>query len=108
MRLGGIVIVMALGVLLGAPAFGDAGKAGFEKICASCHGSEGHGDTKKGRKLKAADYRDVEELKGPDAIAHVQKTVRENKKHRKVSEKVSDEDLAAIAQYVQKLAAAPK
>ena len=108
MRLAGIAIVMALGMLLGAAASAEAGKAQFEKICASCHGSEGHGDTKKGKKLKAADYRDVEELRGTDAIAHVRKTVRENKKHRKVSEKVSDEDLATIAQYVQKLAAAPK
>jgi hypothetical protein len=57
---------------------------------------------------KVADYRDVAELRSVDAIGHVRQTVRENKKHRKVSEKVSDQDLAEFAQYVQKLAAAPK
>jgi mono/diheme cytochrome c family protein len=108
MRASGIAIVVALVFLLGPPALADEGKARFEKICSSCHGLEGHADTKKGQKLKAADYREVAELKGPDAIGHVKKTVRENKKHRQVTKKVSDEDLAEIAQYVQKLAAAPK
>jgi len=108
MRGSGIALVVALVFLFGPPARADEGKAEFEKVCSSCHGAEGHADTKKGKKLKAADYRDVAELKDADAIAHVRKTVRENKKHRKVSEKVSDEDLATIAQYVQKLAATPK
>jgi cytochrome c553 len=108
MRASGIAIVVGLVVLLGPPAHADEGKDKFEKVCSSCHGPEGHADTKKGKKLKAADYREVAELKGPDALEHVKKTVRENKKHRQVTKKVSDEDLAAIAQYVQKLAAAPK
>jgi mono/diheme cytochrome c family protein len=108
MRGSEIAIVGALVFLLGSPALADEGKAKFEKVCSSCHGLEGRADTKKGKKLKAADYREVTELKGPDAIQHVEKTVRENKKHRQVNKKVSDEDLAAIAQYVQKLAAAPK
>ncbi|MEN8182500.1 MAG: c-type cytochrome [Myxococcota bacterium] len=103
-----VTILLALAVLTSLPARADAGKAKFEKLCAGCHGDEGHADTKKGKKLKAADYRDVAELKAPDALDYVQKTVRENKKHRKVTKKVSDEDLATIAQYVQKLAAAPK
>lgn len=108
MRATGIAIVAALVFLLGSPALADAGQAKFEKVCSSCHGVAGHGDTKKGQKLKAADYRDVAELKGPDALEHVEKIVRENKKHRQVTKKVSDEELASIAQYVQKLAAAPK
>lgn len=108
MRASGIAIGIALVFLLGPPALADDGKAQFEKVCSSCHGQEGHADTKKGKKLKATDYREVSELKGPDAIEHVRKTVRENKKHRQVTKKVSDEDLASIAQYVQKLAAGPK
>ena len=98
-------IILGAVFLPGLPAFADAGKDKYEKVCASCHGMEGHADTKKGKKMKAADYREVAELKGPDAIEHIQKTVRENKKHKSVTKKTSDEDLAAIAQYVQKLAA---
>jgi cytochrome c553 len=101
-------MVLAAACLATPPAFADAGKAKYEKVCASCHGMEGHADTKKGKKMKAADYREVAELSGPDAIEHIQKTVRENKKHKSVTNKVSDEDLALIAQYVQKLAAGPK
>jgi mono/diheme cytochrome c family protein len=101
----GIAIVLAAVVVAGLPAFADTGKPEYEKVCASCHGMEGHADTKKGKKLKAADYRKVAELKGPDAVEHIKKTVRENKKHRSATKKVSDEELATIAQYVQKLAA---
>ena len=99
-----IAIVLAAVFLPGLPAFADAGKDKYEKVCASCHGVDGHADTKKGQKMKAADYREVAELKGADALEHVKKTVRENKKHKSVTKKVSDEDLALIAQYVQKLA----
>jgi cytochrome c553 len=108
MRTHGIPIVVAAAWLAGLPAFADAGEAKYEKVCASCHGTDGHADTQKGKKLKAADYRQVAELKTPDAIEHVKKTVRENKKHRSVSKKVSDEDLASIAQYVQSMVAAQK
>jgi cytochrome c553 len=100
-----IVIAFAAVLLPVLPAFADAGKDGYEKACASCHGMEGHADTKKGKKMKAADYREVAELRGAGALEHVKKTVRENKKHKSISKKVSDEDLASIAQYVQKLAA---
>ena len=101
-----LAIVLAAAVFLpGLPASADAGKDKYEKICASCHGTDGHADTKKGKKMKAADYREVKELQGADALEHIKKTVRENKKHKSVTKKVSDEDLAVIAQYVQKLAA---
>jgi mono/diheme cytochrome c family protein len=108
MRRYGLTVLVAAALLAGAPAFADAGKAKYEKFCASCHGADGHADTKKGQKLKAADYSQVAELKGPGAIEHIQKTVRENKKHKATSSKVSDADLAAIAQYVQAMVAAQK
>jgi cytochrome c553 len=108
MRTYGIAIVVAAALLAGLPAFADAGKTKYEKVCASCHGTDGHADTQKGKKLKAADYRQIAELKGPDALEHIKKTVRENKKHRSVSTKVSDEDLASIAQYVQAMVATEK
>lgn len=103
-----IAIVLAAVFLPGLPAFADAGKDKYEKVCASCHGMEGHADTKKGKKMKAADYREVAELSGDGALAHITKTVRESKKHRATTKKVSDEDLASIAQYVQAMLAAQK
>ena len=108
MRTPVIAIVLAAVFLTGVPAFADDGKAKYEKLCASCHGTEGRADTKKGKKLKAADYREVAELTGSNAIEHIQKTVRENKKHKTVTKKVSDADLASIAQYVQAMVAAQK
>ena len=108
MRRNEIALVFATALLIGAPVAADSGKANFEKVCAGCHGKDGHADTTKGKKLKAADYRQVKELSGPDAIAFIEKTVRENKKHKAVSKKLSDEDLAAIAQYVHTMVAGQK
>lgn len=104
MRITLTAIVLGLAFTVGFPALAETGKSGFEKYCAGCHGKEGRADTKKGKKLKAADYRQVEELQGDGALDFVKKNVRENKKHRKVSKEVSDGDLADIAVYVQKLA----
>jgi len=104
MRFFGFTMALGLALTVGAPLHAETGKAGFEKNCAGCHGDEGRGDTKKGKKLKAADYRQVEELRGDGAVDHVLETVRTNKKHRKVTKQVSDSDLADIAQYVLKLA----
>jgi hypothetical protein len=51
----------------------------------------------------------VEELRGtPDEVAaFVKKAVREDKKHKQISPKVTDDDLAAVAVYVRVLANAP-
>jgi mono/diheme cytochrome c family protein len=92
-----------------APARAADGKAVYESICTNCHGPEGHADTKKGKALKAKSYLDVEELRGtPEEVAaFVKKAVREDKKHKQISPKVTDDDLAAVAVYVRVLANAP-
>ena len=87
----------------------EDGKAVYESICTNCHGPDGHADTKKGKALKAKSYADVEELRGtPDEVAaFVKKAVREDKKHKQISPKVTDDDLKAVAEYVRMLATAP-
>ena len=97
-----ISIFLVAVFLPGLPAFADAAKDKYEKVCASCHGMEGHADTKKGKKMKAADYREVAELKGPDAVEHIKKTVRENKKH-KLKFRGSDADLETLATWLASL-----
>jgi len=104
----------ASGLLLATLASGDAvaadGKALFVENCAGCHGETGNADTKKGKAAKAKSYHEAElaaKLTAADGEALVIKNVRENKKHKNVTKKVSDEELAAIAVYVKVLAATP-
>ena len=88
------------------PARAEDGKAVYEAICTNCHGPDGRADTKKGKALKAKNYADVEKLRGsPEEVAaFVQKAVREDKKHKQVTKKVSDAQLKEVAVYVRLLA----
>jgi mono/diheme cytochrome c family protein len=105
-RLGAVLLAASLGVLAGGVAHAAPdGKALFDKTCAKCHGLDGKADTKAGKMVHAKPLL-VKELAAPDGPDVVIKEVTENKKHKAVHEKVNDEELAAIAQYVHSLAVA--
>jgi mono/diheme cytochrome c family protein len=103
------VASLAAGLLfvLGVPGVASAadGPAIYEANCAKCHGSAGQADTKSARTLKVPKLDDPE-LAGEGGPSLAVKSVRENKKHRKVSPKLDDAELAAVAEYVRQLAAA--
>jgi cytochrome c553 len=102
--------VLLLTTLTSGRAFAADGKELFNKVCAGCHGETGNADTKKGKAAKAKSYHEAElnsKLTAADAEAFVTKNVRTSKKHKNVTKKVTDEELAAIAAYVKVLAAKP-
>jgi mono/diheme cytochrome c family protein len=102
--------VLLLTTLASGGAAAADGKELFVKVCAGCHGETGNADTKKGKAQKAKSYHEAKlnaKLTAADAEAFVTKNVRENKKHKNVTKKVTDEELAAIAAYVKVLAATP-
>jgi cytochrome c553 len=102
--------VLLLTTLTGGRAIAADGKELFNKACAGCHGETGNADTKKGKAAKAKSYHEAElnsKLTAADAEAFVTKNVRTSKKHKNVTKKVTDEELAAIAAYVKVLAAKP-
>lgn len=97
------LLVMVVAIAASAPAAAEAdGKTLFEKTCMKCHGADGSGDTKAGKKMKVPKWT-ADDLEP----AHVVEQVRENKKHKTVSKKVSDEELQAIAAYVSTLSPPP-
>jgi cytochrome c6 len=83
------------------------GKAIYEKECTKCHGADGKGDTKMGKKYGAKDYTDAkvqDELKDEAAIKAVKEGYKdkEGKVIMKPSEGLSDDDIKAVVAYMRK------
>jgi mono/diheme cytochrome c family protein len=81
-------------------------KALYETDCAKCHGADGKGDTKMGKKLGAKDYTDpkVQEALKDDAAA---KAIKEGLKDAdgktlmKAAEGLSDADVKGLVAYMR-------
>jgi cytochrome c553 len=98
-----------LTVLLTLPALttyaGDA-KAHYEKDCAKCHGADGKGDTKMGKKLGAKDYTDpnVQAALTDDAAFKATKEGLKDKEGKvlmKPAEGTSDDDIKGLVAYMR-------
>jgi cytochrome c553 len=82
------------------------GKALYEKDCAKCHGADGKGDTKMGKKYGAKDYTDAkvqDELKDDAAIKAIKEGYKdkEGKVVMKPAEGLSDDDVKALVAYMR-------
>ena len=81
-------------------------KATYEKECAKCHGADGKGDTKMGKKLGAKDYTDAKvqaELKEDAAVKAIKEGLKdkEGKVVMKPLEGASDADIEALVAHVR-------
>jgi cytochrome c553 len=81
-------------------------KAAYEKDCAKCHGTDGKGDTKMGKKLGAKDYTDAkvqEALKDDAAFKAIKEGLKdkEGKSLMKPSEGLSDADIKGLVAYMR-------
>ena len=82
------------------------GKALYDKDCAKCHGADGKGETKMGKKYNAKDYTDA---KVQDAVTDEKafKAVKEGFKDKdgkvimKPSEGLTDDDVKAIVKHLR-------
>ncbi len=84
------------------------GKALYDQHCAKCHGADGKGETKMGKKLGARDYSDPKvqaELTDAAAAKGIKEGVKdkEGKVVMKPTEGLSDEDVKAIVAYMRSL-----
>jgi mono/diheme cytochrome c family protein len=95
-------------LIIGAasPASAADGKALYEANCAKCHGANGAADTPVAKAMKVPSLRDPR-LAGEGGAALVTQAIRSNPKHQPVSGALDDASLAAVAEYVRTLAAAP-
>ena len=82
------------------------GKALYEKDCQKCHGADGKGDTKMGKKSGAKDYSTAkvqEELKDDAAVKAIKEGYKdkEGKVVMKPTEGLSDEDIKALVAHLR-------
>jgi mono/diheme cytochrome c family protein len=88
----------AFALLGAAPTALADGAALYEKHCGKCHGSDGKSETAVGKAMKASAL-----AGGTWPAESVNKTVRENPKHKSISGSVSDSDLDAIVKHLESL-----
>jgi cytochrome c553 len=101
-----LVLTIAGLALAWEPAMAADAKALYEKECAKCHGADGKGDTKMGKKMGAKDYTDAKvqaELKDDAAVKAIKDGLKdkEDKTLMKPLEGASDEDIKGLVAYMR-------
>jgi len=82
----------------------------WENDCASCHGSDGKGQTKQGKKLKLRDYTDAKvqaDFKDDDMLKAILEGVKDNGKERMKAfkDELSADEAKDLVAFVRKLKA---
>jgi cytochrome c553 len=74
----------------------------FKDSCERCHGADARGDTKAGKKVKVVDLTDPKFASLP--FAELLQKARDNKKHKRLLEKVTAADFEAGVKRAQEIA----
>ena len=87
-------------------ALAGDGNESYDKNCASCHGKDGKGETKMGKKEGVKDYTDAKSWEGLDdakAFKSVKEGLTEGDKvkMKPFAEKLSDDDIKAVIAYMR-------
>jgi cytochrome c553 len=82
----------------------------WDNDCASCHGADGKGQTKQGKKLKLRDYTDAKvqaELKDDDMLKAILEGVKDGGKERMKAfkDELSADEAKELVAFVRKLKA---
>jgi cytochrome c553 len=99
------VIIAVLAVSALAAKAADA-KETYEKDCAKCHGADGKGETKMGKKYACKDYTDAKvqaELKDEAAIKAIKEGYKDKdgKVVMKPAEGLSDDEVKGLVAYMR-------
>src|SRR5947209_19306483 len=103
-----IILLVTLG--LATTAFHASAaevKETWDKSCAKCHGPEGKGDTKMGKKLDIKDLTDAKvqgSLKDEEMFKAIKEGVKDGEKTKmKAAEGLNDQDMQSLVKYVRTL-----
>jgi len=97
------LIVLAVGLACQSQA-GDA-KETWEKTCTKCHGPDGKGDTKLGKKSEVKDFTDgkyQESFTDDKAFKAIKEGIKDGDKTKmKPAEEVTDAQIKELVKYVR-------
>jgi cytochrome c553 len=99
-----LLAVAALTVAVMSASAGDV-KENWEKSCTKCHGPDGKGDTKLGKKVDVKDFTDAkyqETLKDADMLKAIKEGVKDGEKIKmKAAEGLNDDEMKALVTFVR-------
>jgi cytochrome c553 len=101
-----LIAAAALAVSVVSASAADV-KETWEKSCAKCHGPDGKGDTKMGKKLDIKDLTDSKyqaTLKDDDMFKAIKEGIKDGEKLRmKAAEGLNDAEMKDLVSYVRAL-----
>jgi cytochrome c553 len=99
-----LITIAACAAMLVSASAADV-KENWDKNCAKCHGPDGKGDTKIGKKADIKDFTDAKyqaTLKDDAMLKAIKEGVKDGEKVRmKAAEGLSDEEMKALVTYVR-------
>jgi cytochrome c553 len=100
-----LTVVILAGMALTVSATDDKTKALYKKECAKCHGDDGKGDTKMGKKSGVKDYSDAKvqaEMKDDKAFKVIKEGLKQDGKSvMKPLEGASDDEIKALVKHMR-------
>jgi cytochrome c553 len=101
-----LTITLAVAAMAAWSARAADAKELYEKDCAKCHGADGKGETKMGKKYNCKDYTDAKvqaELKDDAAIKAIKEGLKDKdgKQVMKPAEGLSDDEIKGLVAYMR-------
>lgn len=101
-----LTITLAVAAMAAWSARAADAKELYEKDCAKCHGADGKGETKMGKKYSCKDYTDAKvqaELKDDAAIKAIKEGLKDKdgKQVMKPAEGLSDDEIKGLIAYMR-------
>ncbi len=101
-----LVLIAAIAMAAALTAKAADAKENYEAHCKKCHGEDGKGDTKMGKKSGCKDYTDAKvqsEMKDAQALKSIKEGMKEGDKElmKAFGDKLSDDEIKALVAHMR-------